>query len=445
VVDDFDLSGPSAAVPQAAPPLTDISVAYALFTYFAFTFLAIGLALQTWRLLRQLRQAPPEMGSGSIAMRLFRAGTDVLLLRTTFFADRWAWIFGAAFHFGLLLILLRHLRYFLDPSWVGPLWKLVELEQPFGFYGGLALPLGAAAWWLRQIALKQGRIVTGRIVTGRIVTGRIVTGRIVIDWADHAVMALLIAIPVVGYANTIAHTDVVAVKAYAVGLVLFHWQNIPTDPLLLIHLWLVAVLMVLLPFSRLLLLLPFGNLLHLSSLPAAGGDKTRVKLLRALGPALVVVMLAPVAVVARHAITQGFHLPVTDLASLVADHKTDDATVMIRNHPRFLFSHRTIVMHTGVGSPADSLERCVTCHEVKDASGQPVGFDDPSHFCRGCHTKAAVSIDCFECHQSRPSPEGQATLQSRKWFAAVIPHIKAPRTVAPSTVAPDPETRSAAR
>lgn len=414
-MDDFDLSGPSAAAPPAAPPLTDVSVAYALFTYFAFAFLAIGLALQTWRLLRQLRQAPPGPGAGSIAMRLFRAGTDVLLLRTTFFADRWAWIFGAAFHFGLALILLRHLRYFLDPSWVGPLWKLVELEQPFGLYGGLALPLGASAWWLRQIVLKQGRIIT--------------------DWADHAVMALLIAIPVVGYANTIEHTDVVAVKAYAVGLVLFHWQNIPPDPLLLVHLWLVAVLMVLLPFSRLLLLLPFGNLLHLSPLPPPGGDQTRAKLLRALGPALVVVVLAPLAVVARHGITQGFQLPQTDLASLVADHKTDDATVMIRNHPGFLFSHRTIVMHTGVGSPADSLERCVTCHAVKDASGQPVGFDDPAHFCRGCHTRAAVSIDCFECHQSRPSPEGQAMLPSRAWLAAVIPDIETPGTA----------TRSAAR
>jgi nitrate reductase gamma subunit len=401
-VDDFDLSGPSAAASPAAPALTDISVAYALFIYFAFAFLAIGLAVQTWRLLRQLRRAPPERGSGSPVMRLFRAGTDVLLLRTTFFADRWAWIFGAAFHFGLLLILLRHLRYFLDPSWVGPLWKLVELEQPFGFYGGLALPLGAAAWWLRQIVLKQGRIV--------------------IDWADHAVMALLIAIPVVGYANTIAHTDVVAVKGYAIGLILFHWQNIPPDPLLLAHLWLVAVLMLVLPFSRLLLLLPFGNLLHLASAPGAAGAAGRAKLLRAIGPALVVVMLAPVAIVARHGITQGLHLPQADLATLVADHRTDDATVMIRNHPAFLFSHRSIVMHTGVGSPADSLERCVTCHAVKDPAGQPVGFDDPAHFCRSCHTKAAVSIDCFECHQSKPTPEGQAMLQPRPWFAAVIPH-----------------------
>jgi nitrate reductase gamma subunit len=408
-VDDFDLSGPSAAAPPAAPPLTDISVAYALFTYFAFAFLAIGLAVQTVRLLRQLRQNPPEFGQGSIFYRLFRAGTDVLLLRTTFFADRWAWIFGAAFHFGLLLILIRHLRYFLDPAWVGPIWTLIELEQPFGFYGGLALPLGAAAWWGRQIVLKQGRIIT--------------------DWADHAVMALLIAIPLVGYANTLAHTDVVAVKAFAVGLIVFHWQNIPNDPLLLTHLWLVAVLMVLLPFSRLLLLLPFGNLLHIiSTRPEAGAERAR--LLRAIGPALVVILLAPVAVVARHGITQGVQRPATDFTSLVADHKTDDPSVMIRNHPKFLFSHRTIVMHTGVGSPAESLERCVTCHVVKDKGGQPVGFDDPTHFCRGCHTKAAVAIDCFECHQSKPATEGQAVTDPHARFAAAISH---------------PEDRSAAR
>jgi nitrate reductase gamma subunit len=400
-VDDFDISGPSAAAHPAVAPLTDISVTYALFTYFAFAFLAIGLAIQTWRLLRHLRAEPPELGSGSIMFRLFRAGTDVLLLRTTFFADRWAWIFGAAFHFGLLLILLRHLRYFLDPSWVGPLWTLIELEQPFGFYGGLALPLGAAAWWGRQILFHQGRII--------------------IDWADHAVMALLIAIPVVGYANTLAHTDVVAVKAYAVGLIVFHWQNIPNDPLLLAHLWLVAALMVLLPFSRLLLLLPFGNLLHITSAQPGTGT-TRTRLLRAIGPALVVVLLAPVAVVARHGITQGFHQPAADFASLVADHKTDDASIMIRNHPTFLFSHRTVVMRTGVGAPGDSLERCVACHAVKNAASQPVGFDDPSHFCRSCHTKAAVTIDCFECHQSRPNPEGQAMTIPQTWFAAANPH-----------------------
>ena len=278
----------------------------------------------------------------------------------------------------------------------------MELEQPFGFYGGLALPLGAAAWWVRQVIVREGRIVT--------------------DWADQAVMALLVALPIIGYANTIVHTDVVAVKAFASGLILFDWKNIPPDPLLLTHLWLVAVLMVLLPFSRLLLLLPFGNLLHLSGTQPVSDRMGRAKLLRIFGPALVAVLLAPVAIVARHGITQGWHLPAANFASLVSDHRTDDATVMIRNHPRFLFSHRTIVMRTGVGSRGDSLERCVTCHAVKDAAGEPVAFSDATHFCRTCHTKAAVTIDCFECHQSKPTPEGQAMQDPYTRFAADFTH-----------------------
>lgn len=390
-MDDFDLASPGPPAAPVVPPLTDISIAYGLLTYFAFAVLAIGMAVQTWRLLRALRQAPPDMtadlGSGSLVQRLFRAGADVVLLRSVFFADRWAWIFGAMFHFGLLLVLIRHLRYFLAPSWVGPVWDLIVLEQPFGFYGGMALPFGAACWWLRQMVLRKGRIVT--------------------DWADHAVMALLVAIPLVGYAGTISHTDVVAVKAYATGLVTFHWSNIPTDPLLLTHLWLVAVLMVVLPFSRLLLLLPLGHLLHIGSSPTPADAKRRSRLLYFFGPALVVIMLAPVAVVARHgAVAQDR----PDFTSLVSDHRSADDTVMIRNHPAFLFSHRTIMMHTGVGAAGDNIERCVTCHAVKDAAGQPVGFDDPSHFCRSCHYKAAVTIDCFECHQSKPSPSGQAAL-----------------------------------
>jgi nitrate reductase gamma subunit len=388
-VDDFDLATPGPSAAPAVPPLTDISIAFALLTYFAFAVLVLGLVIQTWRLLREIRRTPADPGSGSILGRLFRAGADVVLLRSVFFSDRWAWIFGAMFHFGLLLVLIRHLRYFIRPGWVGPLWDVIVLEQPFGFYGGMALPFGAACWWLRQTVLRKSRIVT--------------------DWADHAVMALLVAIPLVGYASTISHTDVVAVKAFAIGLVTFHWINIPTDPLLLTHLWLVAVLMVVLPFSRLLLLLPFGNLLHIESAPIASDAKRRSRLVYAFGPALILVLLAPLAIVGHHGIV---HQDRPDFASLIADHRTDDPTMMIRNHPAFLFSHRTIVTHTGVGAPIDSMERCVTCHAVKNAAGQPVGFDDPSHFCRGCHNTAAVTIDCFECHQSKPAPGAQAALDS---------------------------------
>ena len=50
----------------------------------------------------------------------------------------------------------------------------------------------------------------------------------------------------------VAHTDIVALKAFTLGLVYFNWQPLPADPLLLIHLGLVLVLALIFPFSKLL-------------------------------------------------------------------------------------------------------------------------------------------------------------------------------------------------
>jgi nitrate reductase gamma subunit len=50
----------------------------------------------------------------------------------------------------------------------------------------------------------------------------------------------------------VAHTDIVALKAFMLGLMRFDWQPLPADPLLLLHLSLVLVLMVVFPVSKLL-------------------------------------------------------------------------------------------------------------------------------------------------------------------------------------------------
>jgi hypothetical protein len=50
----------------------------------------------------------------------------------------------------------------------------------------------------------------------------------------------------------VAHTDVIAVKAFILGLIYFDIQPLPQDPALLIHLGLVALLMIIFPFSKLL-------------------------------------------------------------------------------------------------------------------------------------------------------------------------------------------------
>jgi hypothetical protein len=50
----------------------------------------------------------------------------------------------------------------------------------------------------------------------------------------------------------VAHTDIVSLKAFVLGLIYFDWQPLPADPVLLVHLSLVLVLMFIFPVSKLL-------------------------------------------------------------------------------------------------------------------------------------------------------------------------------------------------
>lgn len=82
--------------------------------------------------------------------------------------------------------------------------------------------------------------------------------------------------------------------------------------------------------------------------------------------------------------------------------------VMRRSHMTMLKHTRDITVREGDRKTAEGLTACVTCHAVKDASGAFVSIKSPQHFCRACHDYAAVKIDCFECHASRPLSEKTA-------------------------------------
>ncbi len=82
--------------------------------------------------------------------------------------------------------------------------------------------------------------------------------------------------------------------------------------------------------------------------------------------------------------------------------------VMRRFHMTMLKHTRDVTVREGDRKTAEGLTSCVTCHAVKDASGTPVSVSSPQHFCRACHDYAAVKIDCFECHASRPLPDKAA-------------------------------------
>lgn len=82
---------------------------------------------------------------------------------------------------------------------------------------------------------------------------------------------------------------------------------------------------------------------------------------------------------------------------------------MRRNHMMALKHQRDQTVHEGERGAKFSLKDCVSCHAVSGNDGRPVSVSDPKHFCRSCHDYAAVHIDCFECHASRPGEDDGST------------------------------------
>ena len=83
-------------------------------------------------------------------------------------------------------------------------------------------------------------------------------------------------------------------------------------------------------------------------------------------------------------------------------HCVDDPKFMRLNHGDLLKHQRTITVHQGIRGKY-SLAACVDCHASRKNSSV-IGTD--RNFCQGCHVYAAVKLDCFECHSSRPTTVG---------------------------------------
>jgi predicted CXXCH cytochrome family protein len=86
-----------------------------------------------------------------------------------------------------------------------------------------------------------------------------------------------------------------------------------------------------------------------------------------------------------------------------------DTSYMRRFHMLMLKHERDETVHDGVRGGKFSIKECVSCHAVNGADGKPVSYESPQHFCRTCHDYAAVSLDCFECHASRPGEKSKSS------------------------------------
>jgi nitrate reductase gamma subunit len=210
--------------------MTGLTIAVSTLLTIAFALFVVAMAK---RLLRYaltpaplpIATTPAPLTRGGAAFRVLR---EVVLFESLFRADKVLWLFAMLFHGGLLLVLLRHLRYFLAM----PPLPIVML-QPVGKAAAMAMMAGLAGLLLRRLVLPRIRYISRP--------------------TDVAILLLLLVLGGTGLAMTYwVPTDIVGLKQYLAGLWRLDWQDLPADLLLAVHLLLVAALLAVAPFSKLL-------------------------------------------------------------------------------------------------------------------------------------------------------------------------------------------------
>lgn len=207
-----------------------LSAIYSILFYCAALLMVVGLSARIVRYIRTpsplvIPTTPAPITTGGVVVRMFR---EVVFFESLFKGSKWTWLFGYLFHFGMLLVLLRHLRYFTDP-----VWNWVAMIQWIGIYAGFAMLAGLLGLLARRLLVDRIRYISAP--------------------SDYLMLLLMIGIAFSGLMmKFVSHTDVVAVKAFMMGVVQFNWQPLPADIPILVHLLLVILLMILFPFTKLL-------------------------------------------------------------------------------------------------------------------------------------------------------------------------------------------------
>jgi nitrate reductase gamma subunit len=206
------------------------SILFAILFYLATLMLVVGTLYRIGVYTRtpaplKIPTTPAPISTGGVVLRMMR---EVFIFESLFKANLWTWAAGWLFHASLALVLLRHLRYFTEPVWA---W--VAFIQPFGMYAGITMLLGVAGLWARRIFVERIRYISTP--------------------SDHLMLALFMVIALSGLVMSfIEHTDVIAVKGFMLGLMHFDLQTLPSNIVLYLHLFMVAVLMMIFPISKLL-------------------------------------------------------------------------------------------------------------------------------------------------------------------------------------------------
>ena len=153
--------------------------------------------------------------------------------------EKWLWLFSLAFHYSFLIVLVRHLRFFLEPvpvcfQMLDKLDGFLQIGLPGVMISGVLLLAAVIFLLLRRIIISQVRYFSLA--------------------ADFFPLFLIIAIAVSGIMmRYFIKVDIVGVKELTMGLVTFH-PHIPEGigAVFYVHVFFVSVLLAYFPFSKLM-------------------------------------------------------------------------------------------------------------------------------------------------------------------------------------------------
>jgi len=207
-----------------------MSTFFALLFWFSTVVLVVGLAFRIklyWQTPAPLK-IPTTPAPVTQTGVVFRMAREVVLFESLFKSNKWIWVFGWMFHMSLFVVLARHIRYFQDQPWF---W--VNIIQPFGKYAAFTMVIGLTGLLVRRIVVDRVRYISA---------------------PSYFLMVIMLGfIGISGLVmQYISHTDIIAVQIFFTGLMGFSINELPISIPLVVHLSLVAILMLIFPFSKLL-------------------------------------------------------------------------------------------------------------------------------------------------------------------------------------------------
>ncbi len=159
--------------------------------------------------------------------------------RLVYGEQKWLWLAAMAFHWSVLVVLLRHLRFFLEPA--PPLVGAIAAVD--GFF-----QVGAPVAFATDVALL---VALGYLLWRRLNDRQV---RYISLFQDYFALYLLVGLAATGVVmRYLLRPDVVAIKQLTLGLVTFAPVVLPqVSPLFFVHLFLLSVLLAYFPFSKLM-------------------------------------------------------------------------------------------------------------------------------------------------------------------------------------------------